>query len=372
MPRGHPRQAELALAETNGLAIDPNTTGTDGDTSLLSVATDASTTATPKKHKAERTLNQDTDPLPEVRDVPSRPFCPHAQTLQCQEPHTDRRKQDLLLPRTLITRLARGVLPANTMLASTAQLALQKAASVFVGYIASHANEVTSKKTIGPGDVLRALEECELGRVMELGRGPRGPGGEFVAQAEGGGVSGPMEARLEREVAYWEEVVRGKRKGYRDKVRASKGTRESGVSEADRDRNGHAGGDGGGASDHDMDESKDGEPAAKRVRRDNREEVGDKSKHHARGAASMQDQGQDQDQDQDETQLEDDYEVNDPKDRSDTDTDGDGSRASILDVEDESEEDAEKPPDDDEEESHGPGNQLRRDINDDGSADESD
>lgn len=69
---------------------------------------------------------------------------------------------------------------------------------MFISYLASTANEQTTKKTIGPNDVLNALREMELGGIMGLER-------------EGG--------RLERELEAWENVVKGKRKGYREKVK---------------------------------------------------------------------------------------------------------------------------------------------------------
>ena len=142
--------------------------------------------------------------------------------------------QDLLLPRTLTSRLARGILPPNTSIQKDALLALTKSATVFISYLAATANEQSTKKTIGPNDVLAALREMELGQIMELdGR-------------EGGG-------RLERELEAWETVVKGKRKGYREKVKG----RQSG-----------AGVDG-------EDGEERGEPETKRIRVDeNGEDMG--------------------------------------------------------------------------------------------------
>ncbi|KAJ9625330.1 hypothetical protein H2204_010422 [Knufia peltigerae] len=112
---------------------------------------------------------------------------------------------DLLLPRSLVTRLARGVLPANTSIQKDATLALAKSATVFISYLAHHANEQTNKKTISPQDVIKALEQIEMGGVMELGAV---------------GQDGRLGGRLERELEAYEEHIRGKRKGYRDKVKA--------------------------------------------------------------------------------------------------------------------------------------------------------
>lgn len=44
--------------------------------------------------------------------------------------------QDLSLPRTLIARLAKGVLPPNTQIQKDAVTAISKSATVFVGFIA--------------------------------------------------------------------------------------------------------------------------------------------------------------------------------------------------------------------------------------------
>lgn len=46
-------------------------------------------------------------------------------------------KQDLSLPRTMISRLSKGVLPPNTQIQKDALSALSKSATVFVNYIAS-------------------------------------------------------------------------------------------------------------------------------------------------------------------------------------------------------------------------------------------
>ncbi|EEP78560.1 predicted protein [Uncinocarpus reesii 1704] len=61
-----------------------------------------------------------------------------------------------------VERLAKGVLPPNTSIQRDALLAITKAATVFVSYLSSHANEETEKKTITPQDVLSALKEIEF------------------------------------------------------------------------------------------------------------------------------------------------------------------------------------------------------------------
>lgn len=76
--------------------------------------------------------------------------------------------------------------------------------------LASTANEVTERKTIQSQDVMKALREIEMDQVMQLG----------VM-----GKDGKRGGRVEREVEVWESEVRGKRRGYRERVKA----RESGA-----------------------------------------------------------------------------------------------------------------------------------------------
>ncbi|ETI23967.1 hypothetical protein G647_05774 [Cladophialophora carrionii CBS 160.54] len=143
---------------------------------------------------------------------------------------------DLLLPRSLISRLARGSLPPNTSLQKDALLALTRSATVFVSYLAHHANEQSQlrhRKTLGVQDVYVALQEMEMAGVMDLGAV---------------GKDGRQGGRLEREVALYEESVMKKRKGYREKVKA----RESAGGEEDR-----------------------GEPDSKKIRRTSEEEEED-------------------------------------------------------------------------------------------------
>lgn len=94
--------------------------------------------------------------------------------------------EDYLLPRSLTLRLAKAVLPPNTAIQKDAVLAIQKAATVFVSYLASHANEATLKRTVAPADVFSALSELE-----------------FEA----------FRPRLEKELEAFTEMKVGKRKG---------------------------------------------------------------------------------------------------------------------------------------------------------------
>ncbi|KAK5123102.1 hypothetical protein LTR85_003300 [Meristemomyces frigidus] len=73
--------------------------------------------------------------------------------------------QDLSLPKSMVARLAKGVLPANTQIQKDALLALHKSATVFINFIASNANEnaqSSGKKTIMPPDVVAALKDAEF------------------------------------------------------------------------------------------------------------------------------------------------------------------------------------------------------------------
>ncbi|KAJ9627875.1 hypothetical protein H2203_003093 [Taxawa tesnikishii (nom. ined.)] len=82
--------------------------------------------------------------------------------------------EDLSLPRTMIQRLAKGVLPANTSIQKDALLALSKSATVFVNFIANsrcqeckRERAAGGKKTIQPADVLAALKEQEFEGMVE-------------------------------------------------------------------------------------------------------------------------------------------------------------------------------------------------------------
>ncbi|PHH69112.1 hypothetical protein CDD80_7008 [Ophiocordyceps camponoti-rufipedis] len=106
--------------------------------------------------------------------------------------------EDLSLPKSIITRLAKGVLPPNTQIQANAILAMSKGATVFISYLASHANEHTAsagKKTISPADVFKALDDTEFSFLRE-----------------------PLEA----EFAKFNAVQTEKRSSYRQKVRAAK------------------------------------------------------------------------------------------------------------------------------------------------------
>ncbi|KAM0245098.1 hypothetical protein ACHAP5_005638 [Fusarium lateritium] len=117
---------------------------------------------------------------------------------ESKEPKEHITIEDLTLPKSIITRLSKGVLPPNTQIQANAIMALSQSTTVFINYLASHANENTvnaGKKTISPADVFKALEETEFAFLKE-----------------------PLEA----EFAKFDAIQTEKRTSYRQKVRAKK------------------------------------------------------------------------------------------------------------------------------------------------------
>lgn len=229
---------------------------------------------------------------------------------------------------------------------------------MFISYLASHSNEVTTKKTIGPQDVLKAIQEIEMGGVMGLGEV---------------GADGKVGGRLERELEVWETVVRGKRKGYREKVKQ----RESGVGPGSSEN-----GDG----ERKEGEDDRGEPEAKRARVDEEGMSGPEGTGRAEGrtgAASSDGQqtapprpvgsnhghpltnGAGKGQRGDNVH---DDEGEDDEDDDDGSADGDETQP---DEEDDPEDEEEPAPDEEELDGYGPEDQLRHDMNGDETGDES-
>lgn len=213
---------------------------------------------------------------------------------------------------------------------------------MFISYLASHANEATTKKTIGPADVIKALQEIEMAQVMGIGEVGR---------------DGKVGGRLERELEVWENVVRGKRKGYREKVKM----RESGV-----------GGEG----------EEDGrEREAKRARMEEEVEVeGSGKKHTAPPHAGHASQDQTLTNGADNGQAGGDVDIHDDDGDGEDEASDEGSPSADGDSDgDETQPDEEDDPDDDEEpapdeedlDGFGPEDQLRQEINGDETGDES-
>ncbi|KAI0110137.1 histone-fold-containing protein [Daldinia grandis] len=113
--------------------------------------------------------------------------------------------EDVTLPKSIIMRLAKGVLPPNTQIQANAILAMSKSATVFISHLANAANEHTqssNKKTIMPADVFAALGDIEFPIFRE---------------------------RLEAEFKKFNETQTTKRNTYRRKVAAAKKAEKAGV-----------------------------------------------------------------------------------------------------------------------------------------------
>lgn len=65
--------------------------------------------------------------------------------------------QDFALPRSIVTRLAKGVLPPNTQIQANAILAMTKSASVFISHLAN-------AYVVPPSDSLRLPETRDMRR----------------------------------------------------------------------------------------------------------------------------------------------------------------------------------------------------------------
>ncbi|KAL5357001.1 histone-fold-containing protein [Aspergillus floccosus] len=120
----------------------------------------------PRKSTSSTPGDADDTVSPQVQvQVPAQS---HAQVVQATEQQLKARAEggasieDYLLPRSLTLRLAKSVLPPNTSIQKDAVLAIQKAATVFVSYLSSHANEATLKRTVAPADVFSAISELEF------------------------------------------------------------------------------------------------------------------------------------------------------------------------------------------------------------------
>ncbi|XP_027725062.1 DNA polymerase epsilon subunit 3 [Vombatus ursinus] len=79
------------------------------------------------------------------------------------------RPEDLNLPNAVITRIIKEALPDGVNISKEARSAISRAASVFVLYATSCANNFAMKgkrKTLNAGDVLSAMEEMEFQRFI--------------------------------------------------------------------------------------------------------------------------------------------------------------------------------------------------------------
>lgn len=79
------------------------------------------------------------------------------------------RPEDLNLPNAVITRIIKEALPDGVNISKEARSAISRAASVFVLYATSCANNFAMKgkrKTLNASDVLSAMEEMEFQRFI--------------------------------------------------------------------------------------------------------------------------------------------------------------------------------------------------------------
>ncbi|XP_075041564.1 DNA polymerase epsilon subunit 3 [Mixophyes fleayi] len=79
------------------------------------------------------------------------------------------RPEDLNLPNAVITRIIKEALPEGVNISKEARSAISRAASVFVLYATSCANNFAMKgkrKTLNVNDVLAAVEEMEFQRFL--------------------------------------------------------------------------------------------------------------------------------------------------------------------------------------------------------------
>ncbi|KAA8908443.1 histone-fold-containing protein [Sphaerosporella brunnea] len=73
---------------------------------------------------------------------------------------------DLVLPRSLVTRLAKSVLPPNAAIQKQALLALSQGSTVFVNFLCSAANDIArreGRKALSAADILKAINQLEFG-----------------------------------------------------------------------------------------------------------------------------------------------------------------------------------------------------------------
>ncbi|XP_068695004.1 DNA polymerase epsilon subunit 3-like [Montipora foliosa] len=78
--------------------------------------------------------------------------------------------EDLNLPNAVVSRLAKDALPENVNISKEARTAIGKAASVFVLYATSCANNFAQKqkrKTLTAADVFDALDEMEFEQFVK-------------------------------------------------------------------------------------------------------------------------------------------------------------------------------------------------------------
>ncbi|PWY81500.1 histone-fold-containing protein [Aspergillus eucalypticola CBS 122712] len=234
--------------------------------------------------------------------------------------------EDYLLPRSLTLRLAKSVLPPNTSIQKDAVLAIQKAATVFVSYLSSHANEATLKRTVAPSDVFSAISELEFDGFR---------------------------TRLEQELEAFTELKAGKR-------RAKKGDSSSTTTAAAAEGVGK-GGDA-------EEEEEDGDRGVKRVKRAEEKKNGIGGGEEEEGDETQEEHEQEQEQDDEEEEEEEEEEEDEEEEEQKDDDEEEEENENDIDrVEDLDRAKRPMNPDvegdeSDSEDEDGPGSQLRGDL----------
>ncbi|RDW88876.1 hypothetical protein BP6252_00908 [Coleophoma cylindrospora] len=183
--------------------------------------------------------------------------------------------EDLNLPKSIVTRLAKGVLPPNTQIQGNAMLAMSKSATVFVNYLASADPSLEKRKEDGE-ETQKNIELIEMNyranaHTQKAQRKTISPQDVFAALQDD--LEFPdFVPRLEAELAKFNEISTEKRNTYRKKVAADKAADKSGAA-GDAE-------EGGAEADEATEEMRrdaNGQPAAKKARRESghAEEVGD-------------------------------------------------------------------------------------------------
>lgn len=83
-----------------------------------------------------------------------------------QNPTSPSSSSDIELPNSIVTRIIRESLPQGVIVSREARTAISKAASIFVLYATSSANNLVmegKRKTLRDVDILSALEEMDFG-----------------------------------------------------------------------------------------------------------------------------------------------------------------------------------------------------------------
>merc|ERR1712113_1317259 len=96
-------------------------------------------------------------------------FC-HLKSLVQFQINMAERPEDLNLPSSVVSRIIKEALPPSVKVSKEAQAAVAKAASVFVLYATSCANNVALKshrKTIHGNDVIKAMDDMEFEKFIK-------------------------------------------------------------------------------------------------------------------------------------------------------------------------------------------------------------